>query len=270
MILDEHRDLGRCDGVGVVVPGMVEHGTGRVLLAPNLRWRDVELREPLERGLGLPVQLENSGKACALAQLWSTRNHGGNPPSLVFVNVSDGLGVGVVVDGELLRGQHNIAGEFGHMPISIDGPRCGCGRSGCWQAYVSNLATLSRYFGRDLRQLAPDPREVLPLTMDDLMTRAQAGDAKAIVAVQETARYLGLGLGALVNAVDPAVIYLSGEITTAWEMIEQTVRAGLAERALTPSAGATPIQIVPAEQYPRLRGAAALVALPAFAAPIVA
>jgi N-acetylglucosamine repressor len=121
------------------------------------------------------VHLENSGKACALAQLWSTRNHGGNPPSLVFVNVSDGLGVGVVVHGELLRGQHNIAGEFGHMPISIDGPRCGCGRSGCWQAYVSNLATLSRYFGRDLRQLAPDPRDVLPLTMDDLITRAQAG-----------------------------------------------------------------------------------------------
>jgi predicted NBD/HSP70 family sugar kinase len=269
-ILEQHRDVGRCEGVGVVVPGMVDHGSGRVLLAPNLRWRDVPLREPLEKGLGLPVQLENSGRACALAQVWSTRNHAGNPPSLVFVSVSDGLGVGVVVHGELLRGQHNIAGEFGHMPISIDGPRCGCGRSGCWQAYVSNLATLSRYFGRDLRLLAPDPRETLPLSIDDLMTRARGGDGKAAAAVQETARYLGLGLGALMNVADPAIIYLSGEITTVWDMIEPTVRAGLAERALIASAAGTPIQIVPAEQYPRLRGAAALVAAPAFAAPVVA
>ena len=269
-ILEQHHDLGRCEGVGVVVPGMVEHESGRVLFAPNLRWRDVPLRDPLEKGLGLPVHVENSGKACALAQLWSTRSLGGHPPSLVFVSVSDGLGVGVVVRGELVRGQHNIAGEFGHVPISLDGPRCGCGRSGCWQAYVSNLATLSRYFGRDLRLLAPDPREALPLTIDDLMARARGGDGKAIAAVQETARYLGLGLGALINAVDPAVIYLSGEITTVWAMIEQTLRTGLAERALTPSAAATPIQIVPAEQYPRLRGAAALVAVPAFAAPVVA
>ena len=65
--------------------------------------------------------------------------------------MSDGLGVGVVLGGELVRGQHNIAGEFGHVPLNVDGPRCGCGATGCWEAYVSNLATLSRYFGRDLR-----------------------------------------------------------------------------------------------------------------------
>jgi predicted NBD/HSP70 family sugar kinase len=241
-----------------------------VLFAPNLRWRDVPLREPLEKGLSLPVHVENSGKACALAQVWSTRNQGGVLPSLVFVSVSDGVGVGIVVKGELVHGQHNIAGEVAHMPISLDGPRCGCGSSGCWQAYVSNLATLSRYFGRDLRLLAPDPREALPLTIEDLMARANTGDGKAIAAVQETARYLGLGLGALINVVDPAVIYLSGEITAVWEMIEPTLRGGLAERALTPSAAATPIQIVPVDQYPRLRGAAALVAVPAFAAPVVA
>lgn len=269
-ILAEHKDLGRCEGVGVVVPGMVEFGTGRILLTPNLGWRDFQLREPLAAGLGLPVHLENSGKACALAQAWSTRSEGGTPSSLVFVSVSDGLGVGIVVGGELLRGQHNIAGEFGHVPLSIDGPRCACGASGCWEAYVSNLATLSRYFGRDLRGPKPLPAEASLLSVDDLIARARAGDGKAVAALQATARYLGLGLGALINAVDPARIYIGGEITAAWDMIEETVRAGLAERALTPSAGATPIQIVPLEQYPRLRGAAALVSAPAFAAPVVA
>jgi predicted NBD/HSP70 family sugar kinase len=269
-ILSEHADLGRCEGVGVGVPGMVDHASGRVLLTPKLGWRDLPLREPLAAGLGLPVHLENSGRACALAQAWSTRAEGGAPSSFVFVSVSDGLGVGVVVGGELLRGQHNIAGEFGHVPLNIDGPRCACGATGCFEAYVSNLATLSRYFGRDLRGPRPLPAKAALLTVDDLIARARAGDGKATAALQATARYLGLGLGALINAFDPPRIYLGGEITGAWDMIEETVRTGLAERALTPSAAATPIQVVPLEQYPRLRGAAALVSAPAFAAPVVA
>ena len=106
--------------------------------------------------------------------------------------------------------------------------------------------------------------------MDDLIARARGGDAKALAALLSTARYLGLGLGSVVNAIDPAHVYIGGEITTAWDLIEPTVRAALAERALTPPARTTPITIVPAEQYPRLRGAAALVAAPSFAGGAVA
>jgi N-acetylglucosamine repressor len=267
-ILVEHKDLGGCQGVGVVVPGVVDADAGKVLLAPNLGWRDLNLRDPLATGLGLPVQIENSGKACALAELWSIR---GTPAhsNFAYVTVSDGLGVGVVQSGELVRGQHNIAGEFGHVPLNVDGPRCGCGATGCWEAYVSNVATLSRYFGRDLRD-DPKPAPMSALTVDDLIARARGGDGKALAAMLATARYLGLGLGSLVNAIDPAHVYIGGEITAAWDLIEATVRAALAERALTPPAGATPITIVPAEQYPRLRGAAALIAAPSFAKGVVA
>lgn len=262
-ILVEHKDLGRCQGVGVVVPGMVESEAGRVLLAPNLGWKDVKLRDPLSAGLGIPVQIENSGKACALAQLWATRDAKA-PSNFVYITVSDGLGVGIVMSGELVRGQHNIAGEFGHLPLNVDGPRCGCGATGCWEAYVSNLATLSRYFGRDLRE-RPVAADIAALTVDDLIARARGGDGKALAALLSTARYLGLGLGSVVNAIDPSQVYIGGEITAAWDLIEPTVRSALAERALTPPAGATPITIVPPEQYPRLRGAAALVAAPSFA-----
>jgi len=262
-ILHEHQDLGRCEGIGVVVPGMVEAGSGRVLRAPNLGWSDVNLREPLAAALRVPVQIENSGKACALAQLWSSRD-GGAPANFVYITVSDGLGIGIVVGGELIRGQHNIAGEFGHVPLNVDGPRCGCGATGCWEAYVSNLATLSRYFGRDLRDRQKTP-EFATLTVDDLIVRARGGDAKALAALLATARYLGLGLGSLINALDPAQVYIGGEITAAWDLIEDTVRAALMERVLTRAAGATPIVVVPPEQYPRLRGAAALVAASSFA-----
>lgn len=267
-LLAEHRDLGRCEGVGLVVPGMVESSAGRVLLAPNLGWRNVELRDPLAAALRLPVQIENSGKACALAQLWSSRDTA--PANFAYVTVSDGLGVGVVIGGEVIRGQHNIAGEFGHVPLNIDGPRCGCGATGCWEAYVSNLATLSRYFGRtraareDVGREREQKSDTPTVTVDDLIVRARGGDAKALAALLSTARYLGIGLGSVVNAIDPSHVYLAGEITAAWDLIEATVRAGLAERALTPAAGGTPIVIVPPERYPRLRGAAALVAAQSF------
>ena len=262
-ILAGHKDIGRCEGVGVVVPGMVDTDAGRVLSAPNLGWRDFLLRDALSAAVGRPVEIENSGKACALAQLWSTRDAGASA-NFVYLTVSDGLGVGVVLGGQVVRGHHNIAGEFGHIPLNLDGPRCGCGAAGCWEVYVSNLATLSRYFGRDLRE-RPVSADVAALTIDDLVARARGGDAKALAALLATGRYLGLGLGAVVNVIDPSHVYISGEVTEAWDLIESTVRAALAERVLTASAGATPIVIVPAEQYPRLRGAAALVAARSFA-----
>jgi predicted NBD/HSP70 family sugar kinase len=269
-VLADFSDVGACEGVGVVVPGMVDPALGRVLHAPTLAWRDVNLRDPLAAALGIPVHIENSGKACALAQLWATRTDVVASGNSVFVSVSDGVGVGVVVNGEVMRGRHNTAGEFGHVPLSIDGPRCSCGATGCWEAYVSNLATLSRYFGRDLSENRLREAETASFTVEDLIARARAGDAKALAAVNSTARYLGLGLASIVNALDPARIYIGGEITTAWNLIEPIVRSALRERTLTDFGGATEIHIVPAEEHPRLRGAVALVAAPAFAAPMVA
>ena len=269
-ILADYKEISACEGVGVSVPGMVDPGKGRVVHAPTLSWRDVNLRDPLSVALGMPVHIENSGKACALAQLWATRSDVVASGNSVFVSVSDGVGVGVVVNGEVLRGRHNTAGEFGHVPLSIDGPRCSCGATGCWEAYVSNLATLSRYFGQDLSEPKPRDAEAATFTVEDLIARARAGDAKALAAVNSTARYLGLGLASLVNALDPARIYIGGEITTAWSLIEPIVRSALRERTLTEFGGATEIHVVPAEDHPRLRGAVALVAAPAFAAPMVA
>jgi len=263
-------DYNACEGVGVSVPGMVEPTKGRVVHAPTLAWHDVNLRDPLAAALGIPVQIENSGKACALAQLWATRSDVVASGNSVFVSVSDGVGVGIVVNGEVLRGRHNTAGEFGHVPLSIDGPKCSCGATGCWEAYVSNLATLSRYFGRDLSDPRPRDSEEAGFSVEDLIARARAGEAKALAALNSTARYLGLGLASIVNALDPARVYIGGEITTAWSLIEPIVRSALRERTLTEFGGATEIHVVPAEDHPRLRGAVALVAAPAFAAPMVA
>lgn len=269
-IISEHKEIDSCAGVGVVVPGMVDRVSGRLLNAPTLGWRDVNLREPLSAATGFPVHIENSGRACALAQVWATRGEATSFGDVVFVSISDGVGVGVVVNGELLHGRHNIAGEFGHLPLNIDGPRCSCGATGCWEAYVSNIATLSRYYGRNLAEQRPASAESATFDVTDLIARARVGDGKALAALQATAQYLGLGLASVINAIDPARVYLSGEITGAWDLLEKTVRTALAGRVLVASAAETELILVPAAEHPRLQGAVALVTAPAFAAPKVA
>ncbi len=259
------------DGMGFVIPGMVNHKTGVVLNAPALKWRNVNLVAQLVKEFGdIDIHLENSGRACALSQIWSVRGDGTVANDIVFVSVSDGVGVGIVLNGELVRGRHNTAGEFGHVPLSIDGPKCSCGANGCWETYISNLATLSRYFGRNVADRKPQTIEIADFTIDDLIARARSNDSRAITALHSTARYLGLGLASIINAVDPSRIFIGGEITEAWDLIEHLVREAIRERTLISELGETSIRIVPASEYPRLRGAVALVTAPAFAAPKVA
>jgi predicted NBD/HSP70 family sugar kinase len=229
----------------------------------------VPLRDLLAQETGLPVYIENSGRACAIAQAWGVRREAGRSSDFVFLSVSDGLGVGIVVNGEVLRGRHNVAGEFGHVPLAGEGPPCACGATGCWEAYVSNLATLSRYFGRKLTPRKPIPAEIASFSVDDLVARARGGDSKGVGALQSTGHYLGLGLASVVNAVDPARIFISGEIIAAWDLIEATLRQALASRVLAPASSGIEITTIPLPDHPRLRGAAALVTAPLFAEPKV-
>ena len=265
-----HGAVGRCEGVGLVVPGMVQRATGKVLMSPQLGWRDVSIRDALADGIGLPVLIENAPMACALAQMWLGQR-GNSSDNFVYVTVSDGVGAGIVLNGQLIRGATDSAGEFGHNTLDPDGPQCLCGAHGCWEAYTSNQATVSRYLGRELVPLwggAVHPPTTL--TIDDLIARARTGDQRALSAIEATGRYLGIGIGGIVNALNPSQVFVGGEITGAWDMIDGAVRAGIAERALTEEAGRTPVIPEQLGGFPRLRGATALIAAPHFAAPRVA
>jgi predicted transcriptional regulator len=149
-LLAEHGGLDACEGAGISVPGMIEQSTMRILHAPTLGWRNVDLRGPLAVETGLRVEIENSGRACALAQLWAM--HGSSSVGdFVFVSVSDGLGVGAVVRGEPLRGRHNVAGEFGHST----GPDVRAGRQAAGK-HSSRTAPRSRATS-DVRQSRRSP-----------------------------------------------------------------------------------------------------------------
>jgi N-acetylglucosamine repressor len=263
-----------CEGVGLVVPGMVDRRTGRVLYAPRLGWRDIDLRNRLSELVGLPVHIESAPIACALARLWLSGVESAAAHSFAYVSVSDGIGVGLVVKGEVLRGEAHTAGEFGHVTLNPAGPECVCGKRGCWESFACNAATVARYVeesghgprtpngdGRLRRRRTPG------MAIEEVVRRAKGGEPAAMVAIAETGRHIGRGLAAVVCAFNPGRIYVGGEVTAAWDLLEAPMRRALAEETLTDAARVTPIvpDRRPAEY--RLLGAVALVAGPTFAAP---
>lgn len=270
-LLATHAGTRHCEGVGLVVPGMVDATTGCVLNAPQLGWRNVDIRGPMEEALGIPVKVENAPIACALARMWLGQPGAPVPTDFVYVTVSDGVGAGVVVNGQVVRGQTNSAGEFGHVPLTADGPTCLCGGHGCLEVYTSNLATVCRYLGKDF---SPTTARALVqssgVTIMEVVSRAISGEPRAVDALQETARHLGAGLAVIIKTLSPTQIVVGGEITEAWDQIEPTIRAVIGARSLTDLAAATPIVPELSSAYPRLRGGAAIVSAPIFAAPRIA
>lgn len=264
--LAAHPDAGECVGVGVAVSGLVDTA-GRIRFSPTLGWHDVDLLEPLGAALKLPVVVENSTKACVLGQVWAVRGDAPVDGPVVFVNVSDGVGAGIAVDGKLLRGVHNAAGELGHIPLNMYGPRCACGQRGCLEAYASKRAVIARYRGTDPSW--PGSGEPTPVTIEHIMERARAGETHALGTLRETGHFLALGFATIIKSFDPQRIYVGGEITAVWDLVLGTVRDKLREDELVRQAGETEILTVALGEHPRLRGAAALIGTPAFAAPDV-
>ena len=123
-------------GIGVSLPGRVDPGTQRLTFAPNLRWPDFDFKGALEAEFGLQVNMENAATACLLAELTFGRMDGIR--DIVLVTISEGIGAGVFADGRIISGTHGMAGEFGHIQLDPEGPRCGCGqKSCCWETYAS-------------------------------------------------------------------------------------------------------------------------------------
>ena len=270
-LLSSGRRAENLEGVGIVVPGMVDPDTGHILNAPTLGWRNVELRLPLARLVGVPVQLERDAVACALAQVWLGDGGTAAIRDYVYVVVSEGVGTGLVINGQAVRGKHFTAGEFGHVRINQDGPLCSCGGLGCLEAYTSDPATVARYLGMAFegRRTHAAVRES-EVGVANVVQRARAGDEGARAALEATGSYLGIGLAGIINALDPARIVVGGEITSGWDLVEESVRANVACQTLTDAAAHTPIEIDPDYMETRVRGAAALVVASAFAAPRIA
>lgn len=260
---DEHPQFEEIAGAGVSLPGLVDPGTGTFLVSVVLPWKEVPVVEWLHQATGLPVLADTSARCAALAEIWYSKEHYAHVRNLLYVGVSAGLSCGLVVDGALYGGGNSTAGQFGHMPIQLDGPACACGLRGCWDLYASDKATLERY--RQLRGLAGARGP----SMTRLMERVEAGEPEATQAVRETARYLGVGLAGLVNGLEPEMVVIGGAITRAWGLIEPIISEETRRNLLDRRARSLVIRRSSFEVRPSLKGALTLILNELFSVPHV-
>jgi predicted NBD/HSP70 family sugar kinase len=252
-MIESYRHIS-CEGIGVALPGRIDLVSNRLVFAPNLGWDAVDLKKPLQAATGLTVELENAANACALAEMWGEA-HSAQVRNLLAVTVSEGIGVGMIFNGQLVRGTTGLAGEFGHIILEEGGPACKCGKRGCFEACASNTAAI-RYFTEIVSKRNGQPKAVQP-TFDFIIKMAEKGDRNAAESLNRVARWLGAGLALMATALAPDVIVLIGEVTRAWKQIGPIILDAVERDSRT---GVRP-RIVPADPstQPRLRGTIALV-----------
>lgn len=249
-MISSRRDL-VFEGIGVSVPGRFDEKRQRILFAPNLKWNDFDsfdLRGPLEKATGLVVEMENAANACALAEVWFGQSE--RARDIVVVTISEGVGVGVISNGQVVRGLNGMAGEFGHVPLDLSGPQCGCGSRGCWEVYASNWAAL-RYYHESIAGSRG-------LSFRHLLSLAESADGLALKALERMAQAIGSGMRMIVAGMSPEEIVFVGEFTSLWDRIGPVIESAVAKAVLV----GRPPRVRPAGADPssaRLRGTVAMV-----------
>jgi glucokinase len=206
-------------GIGIGAPGAVDFDAGTVIFAPNMEgWKDVPLKKALEKQLDVPVFVENDCNISALgvyvAELKS------RPRSMVGIFVGTGIGGGLILNGELFSGFGHTAGEIGHMVIEVNGPKCGCGNKGCFEALASRTAI----FQQIKAGIKDGQKTVLTDSLGNNLDDLRSGDLRKAIRrgdkfvdriVDGAAEYIGIATANLVNILNPEVVVLGGGVIEA-------------------------------------------------------
>jgi glucokinase len=223
--------------VGVGAAGYVDNSRSRVYFAPNLAWRDIDLKAELQAHVDLPVVIENDANAAAWGEF--TFGAGRDVDDFLLVTVGTGVGGGIVLDGKLHRGAFGVAAEIGHMRVVPGGVLCGCGNRGCLESYGSGTALV-----RSTREAA-EGRSLLARDLIDgaggdpaaingpLITQAaQDGDAFAVDQLTDLGTWLGEGIASLAAVLDPAMVAVGGGVSEAGDLLVEPIRTAF-RRQLT-------------------------------------
>jgi glucokinase len=203
--IDKHRGREKVRSIAIGAPGPIDIKRGVLVNPPNLPWRNVPLAAMLSRATGAAVHLANDADMAGLGEFH--RGAGRGTRNMVYITWSTGVGGGLIVDGELRRGGHGTAGEVGHMIIDPNGPLDSCGQRGCLEAFCGG-ANLARETGHSAAEL---------------FAAAAHGDHEARMVVERAARYMGMALISLTNAIDPEMFVMGGGVTRSWALVEPTM-----------------------------------------------
>lgn len=199
-------------GVGIGLPGIIDAPAGIIRWSPTISKRDVPLRSMLQNTLGIRVFLENDANLVTLAE--QQFGFGKNARNFIVITIEQGVGMGIVIDGKLMRGTHGNGAELGHTKVQLDGALCRCGQRGCLEAYVGDYALL-REASSILSQTLPnnpDNRESsTEMQMQHLVDAAHDGNQVALSIFRRAGRMFAMGLANVINIFAPELIILSGD-----------------------------------------------------------
>jgi predicted NBD/HSP70 family sugar kinase len=254
------------EGIGISLPGLVDSETGTALFVPRFKWRDWPVAEEVRLATGLPVKVDNDANAMALAELWFGRPEIREVRDFIMVLVEEGLGTGIVFDGQVYHGVVGAAGEFGHMIIGTNAPiACASGSRECWEAFASERAALARYVN-----LGGSSDASPSLTFAQIMDRALDGEKEAITALIETAHYLGIGISNLIKGLSPEAVIVGGQIARVWPLIAQELKSAVEENNICRGLPSASVIASTLGANPRLMGALSLILASKFAAMVPA
>lgn len=216
------------EGIGISLPGIIETKTGTALFVPFFKWQNWAIAQEVSAAVGLPVMADNDANAAALAELWFGRSAIRGIRDFILVLVEEGLGTGMVLDGEVYHGQNGAAGECGHMNIGTRAPiECAAGSRECWEAFASERAALARY-----ARLANRTNGRSRLSFNELVDRARVGHEPERAALIETAEFLGVGISNLIKCISPKAVIVAGNITRVWSLIAKPLQDAVAENSI--------------------------------------
>ncbi|NBI29070.1 ROK family transcriptional regulator [Chengkuizengella marina] len=207
-------------GIGIGVPGIV-NDKGTILHAPNLGWRDVQLKQILFEEFKVPIVIDNEANAGALGE--KEYGIGKNIKNIIYISAGIGIGTGMILTNEIYRGYSGYAGELGHMTIEASGEQCSCGNTGCWELYASEKALLNQNqsFSHDEHKL------------QQYVQQASQGDQQVIEKFNKVGTYLGIGVSNIINTFNPELIIVGGRLSTAEPWMKDTLLSTVEKRALT-------------------------------------
>lgn len=219
-------------GLGVAIPGIVDLTEGVLVLAPNLHWRNVPMREIFSENSGLNVFIDNDANAAALGEhLFGVARQ---TRDFIFVFAGIGIGGGLFLNGELYRGNKGYAGEIGHFPILQEPSHTPChwGNHGCWETYANQYSVIQRMQARlEIKRSSIIPRlmaeQNAPLSIHLIKQAADAGDVEALDTFAETGAAMGMGIAGLVNIFNPEKIILGGPMSIAGDYLLPAIKESI-------------------------------------------
>ncbi len=244
-------------GVGIGLAGVVDFAHGLVRQNPYFSWRNIQLGDLLENRLRVPVFIDNDVNTLTLSEKWI--NRGRAEDNFIVITVGRGIGMGIVINGQIYRGKAGGAGELGHTVVDVNGPLCDCGRYGCLESLISDRALIAQAS----QIISPDI-----IRLDDLIELAYSGQADAVAILANAGRLLGTQIANLVNVFDPKLIIISGEGTRMGEVFFSAVRSAIHDCVMTGLAEDTEIRVNSWGDDIWALGAASLVIAEIFKSPI--